>query len=177
MVAALLIVASLVGLRAELGRSDAVREAWGPRVTVWTAAADLEAGHVLTGPDVVALSLPPAALPHDPATDAPHGRRLVDAVGRGEILRVGRIQGADPSVDGARVAAGRGGIALSTPAPHLEIGDRVDLYGLIDGGLVAAGARVVELTDDVPVVTVADHEIGAVIRAFTIGDLIPVLTG
>ena len=72
---------------------------------------------------------------------------------------------------------GRGGIALSTRAPHLEIGDRVDLYGLIDGDLVAADARVVDLTDDMPVVTVADHEIGAVIRAFTTGDVVPVLTG
>ena len=176
-IAALLIVASLVGLRAEHRRNDALRDAWGRSVTVWTAAADLDAGHVLTGDDLVARSLPPAALPDDPATDAPHGHRLVDAVGRGEILRVGRIQGDDPAVDGSRVATGRGGIALSAPAPHLELGDRVDLYGLLDGDRVAAGARVVDLTDGVPVVTVADHEIGAVIRAFTTGDVVPVLTG
>ena len=176
-VATLLILLSIVGLRAEHRSAAAVRDEWGPIVTAWIVVTDLETGHVLSEHDVVSRRLPPAALPADAVAVAPHGRRLLDPVGEGEIVRVGRVDGGDPLTGGSRVGQGRGAVALSAPSPHLEIGDRVDLYGLFDGDIVASDAEVVDLADGVPVVAVDDHDLPAVIRAFTTGDVVPVVKG
>ncbi|MEZ5247540.1 MAG: SAF domain-containing protein [Acidimicrobiales bacterium] len=176
--AALLILASLVALRAEHQAAARLRAEWGPHVAAWTVVTDLESGHVLAESDLVTRLLPPAALPADAVTVAPVGGRLLDSVGEGEIVRAGRVDGVDEASDGSHLGSGRGAVALSSAAPHLEVGDRVDLYGLLDGDLVAAGAVVVDVTDDrVPVVAVDDGDLPAVIRAFTTGDVVPVVTG
>jgi Flp pilus assembly protein CpaB len=175
-VATLLIVASIVLLRAEQRGAAALRDQWGPTVTAWTVVADLDSGHVLGQGDLAMRRLPPAALPADAVATAPYGRRLLDPVGEGEIVRAGRVDGGDPGPSGSRLGSGRGAVALTMPAPHLEIGDRVDLYGLLDGDIVAADAEVVDVTHEVPVVAVDDRDLPAVIRAFTTGDVVPVVT-
>lgn len=174
-VAALLIFASILGLRAEQARTTAMREQWGPMITAWVAAADFEAGHLLSEGDLEARLLPPAAVPPDAVADPPHGSRLADPVGRGEIVRAARIRGGDISVNGSRVGPGRGAVALNSAAAHLEVGDRVDLYGLLDGVRVADDTEIITITDGFPVVAIDDSDLAGVIRAFTVGDVVPVL--
>ena len=175
--AALLIVLSLVAVRAERNRARALRDDWGPAVTTWTAALDLDAGHVLLAGDLVVRDLPPVALPTDAVRDAPLGRRLADPVSAGEIIRLGRLQGGDVSPNGALVGPGRGAVSLTSPSPHLAVGDRVDLYGLLDGDLVADRSEVIAISDGLAVVAVEARFLPAVIRALTLGDVVPVLVG
>ena len=175
--ATLLILASIIGVWVQQRSAAALRDEWGPSVTAWTVVTDLDIGHVLSEDDVISRPLHPAALPADAVAVAPHGRRLLDAVGEGEIVRAGRVDGGDSAAGGSRVGSGRGAVALSTASPHLEIGDRVDLYDLFDGDIVSTDAEVVGLTDDVPLVAVDEQDIPAVIRAFTTGNVVPVLKG
>ena len=122
-------------------------------------------------------SLPPVALPADPATAPPFGRRLRDGMAAGEILRDGRLQNSVSSETGALVGDGRGAVALISSTPHLEPGDRVDLYALLSGEIVAEHAEVIAVTDGMAVVAVDDDALADVILAFTTGDVVPVLVG
>lgn len=177
MVAALLIAASLAALGNERARAVASRDQWGPSTTAWVAVDDLDAGHLLVDGDVTAVLLPPAAVPADAATGSPLGQRLADPMGEGEIVRLGRLRGGEESVTSARVGPTRGAVPLATAAPHLEVGDRVDLFALLDGAAVATDAEVVAMVDGLPVVAVDRAELPAVIGAFSLGDVVPVLVG
>jgi hypothetical protein len=173
--AAFLIGVSLLVLRIDHRRVENAEAMWYPATTAWIAATDLDAGHLLGADDVVSRRLPPIALPVDAVADAPVGKRLADAIGAGEIIRGGRLRGGDGALSGSLVGSGRGALALTTAAPHLEVGDRVDLYGLFTGALVAAGAEVISLVDDAPVVAVSTSEVSAVVRALATGEVVPVV--
>lgn len=177
MVAALLIAASLAALGNERARAVALRDQWGPTTAAWVTVDDLDAGHLLVDGDVTPVRLPPSAVPADAATDSPLGHRLADPMGEGEIVRLGRLRGGEESVTSSRVGPTRGAVALSVAAPHLEVGDRVDLYALLDGATVATDGEVVSMVDGVPVVAVERSELAAVIQAFSLGDVVPVLVG
>ena len=177
MVAAILIVASLAALGNERARAVALRDQWGPTTTAWVAVDDLDAGHLLVDGDVTSALLPPSAVPTDAATGSPLGHRLADPMGEGEIVRLGRLRGGEESVTSSRVGPTRGAVPLSTAAPHLEVGDRVDLFALLDGASVATDAEVVSMVDGIPVVAVERADLSAVIRAFSLGDVVPVLVG
>lgn len=168
---------SLIALRAERDRTAEVRSRWATTTPVWVAGSDLDAGHLLREEDLVSRRLPPAALPTDAAHEPPFGRRLRDSLGEGEIVRLGRLDDSAGSANGSRVGTDRGAIALNSMADHLTIGDRVDLFGLLDGHVVAADAHVIDMADGFPVVAVDVADLPAVIRAFSIGDVVPVLVG
>jgi Flp pilus assembly protein CpaB len=170
-----LITVALMGVQAERQRADAVRGAWSPTTTVWVSDRELDAGHLLSEGDVELRALPPAAIPVDAAIEPPWGRRLVVSIGRGEILREARLDATGSSAAGSRVGPRRGAVSLTAPAPHLEPGDRVDLYRLLDGRVVASGAEVIAVVDERPLVAVGRAELGAVVEAFTTGDVVPVL--
>ncbi len=142
---------------------------------MWVSDRDLGAGHLLSEDDVELLTLPPAAVPSDAIIEPPWGRRLVVSIGRGEILREARLDTTGSSAVGSRVGPQRGAVSLTAPAPHLEPGDRVDLYRLLDGRVVASGAEVIAVVDGTPLVAVGRAELGAVVEAFTTGDVVPVL--
>jgi len=162
-------------LRSEHQRVAAAENLWGDRHSVWIATSTIEAGQVIRTADVVRRDLPLASLPADAANDSPVGRRLRDTVISGEIIRSGRLSDNNSSETASQVGAGRGAIALAVAAPHLEPGDRVDLYALLSGELVAADARVIRVIDERPVIAIEQASIRAVIQAFTMGDVVPVL--
>ena len=177
LLAVLLIAIALWAVRAEQRRADAASGAWSPHTDAWVAAANLEAGHLLEAHDIVHRALPPAALPVDAVREPPLGRRLTDAVGRNEVLREGRIDGRGSSANASQVGSGRGAVSLTQPTPHIQLGDRVDLYEPVTGAIVASGAEVIAVIDEIAVVAVVDHMLDDVIRAFISGDVVPVLVG
>ncbi len=174
-----LAVALLLGARldAAIGAADAAERAWRPVDEVWVAVADLDAGVEITPDDVRPARLPSAALPRDPVTENPVGRRLRDAVAAGEIIRIGRLTDGTDGTLVALLPADHGGVRLQSPAPHLRVGDVVDLYARLDGERVAARAEVVSIDDDLPTVAIATADLPAVIGAFTTGDVVPVVVG
>ncbi len=177
LVTGLLVAAAWWAIQAEHRRAENAAAAWGPATIVWVAATDLDAGHLLASPDLIERTLPPGALPADVVTEPPLGQRLVDAVGQGEILREARVDGVGSSANGSVVGDGRGAVRLSLPTPHLQPGDHVDLYGLVTGSIVASRAEVIAVVDEIAVVAVAEEVLGDLIRAFTSGDVVPVLVG
>jgi pilus assembly protein CpaB len=174
-----LIVAMGVGgyLDRTVGEAAEAAEAWAPLTDTWVAATDLAAGITLGPADVVRRPLPAAALPRDPVRESPVGRRLHDDLVAGEVVRDGRLADGATGPLAARLPEGAGGVRLLSPAPHLAAGDVVDLYALLNGERVARGAEVISMDDDLPTVAVAGAELPAVVRAFTTGDVVPVLVG
>lgn len=176
-VALVLVALSLIGAGAEHDRLRTARQEWGPATTTWIARDALAAGHLLAEVDVVARRLPPVAVPVDAVAESPVGRRLTEAVGAGEVLQNTRLSDGGTSANGSRVGNGRGAVALSTTPTPLDVGDVVDLYALLDGTIVATGAEVIAVTDQIPLVAVDHDDLGAVIRSFSLGDVVPVLVG
>jgi hypothetical protein len=174
-----LIVAFVVGgyLDRAAGEATEAADAWAPLTDVWVAAGDLEAGIALEPADLVRRSLPAVALPRDPVRESPVGRRLHDGLVAGEVVRDGRLADGATGPLAARLPEGAGGVRLLNPAPHLAAGDVVDLYALLSGERVARGAEVISMDDGLPTVAIAAGELPAVVRAFTTGDVIPVLVG
>jgi SAF domain len=174
-----LVIALLLGNRLDtaIGAARDTERAWRPIEGIWVAAVDLDAGATIAPGDVAVTVLPAAALPRDPVPDSPVGRRLRDPLAAGEIIRVGRLTDGAGGPLVARLPADHGGLRLRTPAPHLRVGDLVDLYTLLDGERVAARAEVVSLDEDLPTVAVATGDLPAVIRALTTGDVVPVVVG
>lgn len=161
----------------ERARAVTAASAWGAGEAVWVATRELPAGVPIDETDVERRILPRGALPSDAVHDSPVDLRLRDAVTAGEILRSARLTGPEVGLLAARLPAGTGGVQLRTVAPHLGIGDIVDLHTLLDGIPVTRGAEVVGIDDDVPTVAVVTADIDAVIRAFTTGDVVPVVVG
>lgn len=124
-----LLAALLVGLSVAMGLS-ALRPPLGPLSPLVVAAADLPAGHRLTGSDLGLAQWPADLVPAGGATDAASllGQVLADGLHRGEpvldtrLIGPGLALGLDPR---CRVLA----VPLSQPPPPglLRPGDRVDL--------------------------------------------------
>jgi len=164
-------------VRGEHERIRAIEASWGESRLTWVANREVGAGDAIGDADVVSRELPLAALPDDAAIDSPVGQRLTEAVATGEIIRTGRLSDRAASETASQVEVGHGALALTSAAPHLEPGDRVDLYALLTGEVVARNARVIRVVDGQPVVTVEQRSLAAVIVAFTTGDVVPVLVG
>lgn len=163
------LLATTITMRAE-DAAERTRDQWTSTTTAWTAAHDLAAGTSLTPADLVTQPLPHTALPVDAVLDPPVGEVLLDDLATGEIVREGRLRGPEAGSGGA--------LRLTEASPHLEPGDRVDLYRLLDGQAVARGARVVAVdADGIPVVQVATAELPAVIASLTTGSVVPVTIG
>lgn len=175
--AIVLISISLLALRHERDRAHTVRNAWNPSHDVWMTTDDFPAGHRLEPGDVELRALPSAALPADPVNASPVGQRLHQPVGEGEILREQRLRPGDRSAAGSTVGDGRGAVAITAPSPHLEPGDRVDLYDVLTGDKVATGGEVISTIESVALVAVADLDISRVIRSLATGDVVSVLVG
>lgn len=117
-------------------------------VPVWSAAADLAAGTVLSGADIVAVDvrLDDVAGAYLSTSVRPEGRTLARAVGHGELLpRTALEEPADLVQVALPVQAG-------FVPPALDRGQVVDVYAVADpaAGAAAAGNGTV-----VPVVTAA----------------------
>ncbi|MEM7141172.1 MAG: SAF domain-containing protein [Actinomycetota bacterium] len=153
------------------------RDAWGSTTSAWVATRPVAAGATLTAADVTNRALPRAVVPADPdaLADSPIGRRATTDLVDGEIVLADRL--AASSGVAALLRDGEGAIALARATPHLDVGHRVDLHALVTGERLASSARVVQLTDAVPVVAVAAGQLPAVIRAMTTGDVVAVLVG
>lgn len=172
--AALALGAFQVNARAE-DRAERARRAWGEHETVWVATSPIDAGAVIHPDAVAPRQLPRAALPDDAATSSPVGRRTAVALAAGESIRSARLAGRGPIA--AQLADDEGAIGLTVAAPHVVPGDIVDLHSQLTGERVAAGARVLRVDDDVPVVAVAEADLAALVRTFTTGDVVAVVVG
>jgi hypothetical protein len=174
-----LALALSAGALLDQARRDAVtaENSWTPAADVWVMTADLEAGVTIGPVDVVARSLPSAALPRDPVRESPVGLRLRDGVAAGEILRLGRIADSSAGVLASQLPAGSAGLQLPGATTHLGIGDVIDLYALLTGERVATGAEVIAINDGLPTVAIATADLPAVVRTFTTGDVVPVVVG
>ncbi|MEQ8840130.1 MAG: hypothetical protein RIB98_04045 [Acidimicrobiales bacterium] len=177
LLAVLLVAICLSTVRSAQQRSEIAAAAWTPHLDAWVTTGELAAGHRLAEGDVVRRPLPAGALPRDATVDSPVGRHLADAVGEGEILRDGRLGDPAATANSSLVGPGRGAVGLPTPSPHLQVGDRVDLYALFTGARVGADAEVLSVVDGLAVVAVADEYVPSVIGALSVGELVPVLVG
>lgn len=175
--AAALILLTLWALRSDHAGTRAVRAGWEASTDTWQADRPLDAGQVLGPADVRRVALPPIALPLDAVIDNPVGRRVSVAIAPGEILRAERLAGPGDSANASLVGPGRGALTLAADAPHLDQGDRVDLYALLDGSVLATDAEVIAIADTAPVVAIGDSDLPAVIQALSFGDVVPVLVG
>ena len=155
--------------------ADQARADWASREEVWVATRDLFAGTALGADDIELLELPRIALPRDAVTSDPGGSTLASSMVRGEVLRVGRIESHVLSPTAARLPAQTAGLTITVSQSALAVGDRVDVYGLLDGNLLASGAEVIAVNDNQPTLAIAETELPAVIRALTIGGVVPVL--
>lgn len=175
----LLVVALAVTFGAGYGRvhRDAVtaQDAWRPTSPAWVAATDLSAGAVIGASDVESRLLPAATLPRDVQTKSPIGLRLRETVVRGEIVRTGRLSDAAAGTIGAQLRPGTAAMRLTDPAPHLSIGDTIDLYALLGGERVAERARVLTIDEGNATVAIAEVFVPDVVRALTTGDVVPVI--
>ena len=103
------------------------------------------------------------------------GRAVLGAGGGGPVPAAPR--GVSPEATlASHLDPDAGAIRLDHQATHLRPGDTVDLYALLTGAIVATGAEVLAVDDGRPIVAVARDEIPAVVRTFTTGDVVAVLT-
>lgn len=133
----------------------AVREAVPPGGRdVLVVTRDVAAGEAIG--DAVELRTVPAELvPADALTSIDGGARANTEIAAGEVVIQRRLTDASSEL-AARLGERRSAVAVADEAPvALQVGDRVDLYGLDDGGavtLLVTGSEVVALD---PAVTVA----------------------
>jgi Flp pilus assembly protein CpaB len=123
------------------------RDAWGASTRVAVATRTLRAGDTLRADDLHWVRLPNAAIPPN-TTDHVVGRRLMTAVGVGEVIGPSRLTSARVSRLRAKTGAGRVAVPVSIGdvTPVVVDGDVVDVLDA-SGAVVASSARVLQVAD------------------------------
>ncbi len=119
--------------------ADQAAEQWDPDRTVWVAATPLPAGAEIATGDVVARPAPAALTPADATAESPVGARVTVAHAAGEILRDARLVGRDDSTVTSLIPAGHSAVTVDVDEDIFVVGDRVELYALLNGRLVGSG--------------------------------------
>jgi hypothetical protein len=162
------VVATLAALAAaavhgEMTSIAAERDRWGSTRTVLVARHQLEPGDPITA-DLV--DLPTAAVPDSALDEVPNGALVRQRVAVGEVLT-----GLDVTArSGPAALAERGTVvvALADPlAPDVTAGLHVQVVA--DGLVIADGARITGVVDDVIFVAVASDDAPAVAAAAQTG--------
>lgn len=156
--------------------ANETREQWQTEINGWTVTRELAAGTTLTAADVAATRLPTAGTPHDATRSDPQGLTLRDSMARGEVVRDGRLTSVSGKI-AAQLGEATAGLTIAVDGTPLEVGDLVDLYGLIDGTRLATNAAVIAMHEGFVTVAVAEQQIQAVIQSLTTGGVVPALVG
>lgn len=138
-----------------MGRVEAARRSWGEQRSVWMAAADVDAGGLVS---VHRVELPLQAIPPDAVTSAPSGARAVQHIGEGEIVTAADLG------SGVLAALPPGWRAIAVPTDPARLpagaGDHVAVYAngveLVDDGIV------IDTADGIVTVAVPASAAGAV---------------
>ncbi len=160
--------------------AEAARAAWGDPVEVVVAARDLDAGDVVQAADVRTERWPSAVVPGGAVDEAPLGRVLSADVVAGEALVGARLAPdglSGPAAlvpDGWRAVAVPSSAGFGAPVPPLRLGDRVDVLA---PDLVAAGAVVVAVDDEVVTIAVSADDAPAVAEAMAVAVVVLALRG
>ncbi len=159
--------------------ADRERRQWSASTTVWVLAGDVTAGELLEPGDLEALALPAVAVPDSAIAaerESPAGRRVRVDLHTGEILLASRLAGAASSAVAARLPADTRGIVI--PAGEFDpfvIGDRTDLFDLLDGRPLVREALVVDTSATTITVAIGSDRIGIVVESLAAGGVVAVL--
>jgi len=136
----------------------------------------MDAGRLLTSADIKSVDLPLAALPADASTSNPIGRRLGDAMMRGEIVREGRLANGDTGAVAALLGPLTRGVTIPVDEGSiLEVGDRVELLAIVGGQPLAVGAVVIHADGRWATFSVPENRVSAVVNELAVGGVMPVL--
>jgi Flp pilus assembly protein CpaB len=135
------------------------------------------AGQVVGDESVEHRSVPDGLRPPGAATDPSEvvGRTAAVDLAVGEVVRTSRLAPDEAPGVAAVLPPGRRGlpVALALPVPGLQAGQRVDLVAAEPAtgraATVAEGAPVLEVTEDVVLVSVSSAEVPAVAAAVGAG--------
>lgn len=152
------------------------REEWQTEFTGYVVAHDLEAGTTLAEGDMIASRLLLAGTPRDATLRNPIGQTLRDSMAAGEVIRDGRLT-ATASKLAAQLGGTSSGLTIANDGTPLTEGDIVDIYGLLNGGKLANGSRVLSVGEDTITLAIQNSQLGGVIEALTTGGVLPVLVG
>jgi len=160
-------------------------DAFGTVERVAVARQGIDAGQRIYDGDIAWRDLPSGVLPDQTATDVV-GRRAAAPIHAGEPIVDARLAPDGVSPLAAQVPAGRQAMALplDTPAPPLEVGDRVDVWAVFAPGptdipadRVARRAPVVAVTDEAVTVALVDDEVAPTALALRTGSIVIALDG
>jgi Flp pilus assembly protein CpaB len=163
-------------------RADEERTRWGTGRTVVVATRAIPIGALVDAGNTERRALPVAALPDGAVEQLAPGTRASQSMGAGEVVVGHRLGRADAGPVAALVPAGARGVAIGgrAPRPALRSGDRVDVITRADGGLgavVARGAPVLTIDDQVVVVAVTPAEVAEVAAAALDGTAVLAVSG
>lgn len=159
--------------------ADRQRRQWSTSSTVWVVTGDVTAGDVIEPHDLEPRNLPAAALPEGALTverSSPSGHRARVDLHPGEVLLGPRLTGDAPSEVTARLPADTRGVVI--PAGETDpfvVGDRVDLYDLLDGRPLERDALVVAVEATTITVAVRSDRTGTVVASLAAGGVVAVL--
>jgi Flp pilus assembly protein CpaB len=173
---AVAVIAGAVVERAVASAADA-RRRWGEAAPALVATRALAAGTPLDASDSEVRSIPLALVPAGAlATRPANGVPLAAPVSAGEIITAARVGRGGRSATASLLPDGRRGVAVPRPdGLPLRVGDDVDVAGA--GGLLTAGAVVLDVSDSAAVIAVVAADAPAVAHAAAAGDAVPVLAG
>jgi Flp pilus assembly protein CpaB len=159
----------------------AERDAWGTTVEVVVVRRAVDAGDAITGGDVAVEPWPEAIVPEGALRSLPPGAVASAALLPGEAVLAARVAPAGSGPVAALVPTGWRAVAVptsasgfGTPAPPLEVGDRVDLLA---PDPVATGAVVVAVDDAAVTVAVPADDAPALAEALAATVVTVVLRG
>ncbi|HEX4903379.1 MAG TPA: SAF domain-containing protein [Acidimicrobiales bacterium] len=168
-------------------QAEAATARYGATATAWVARTDLTPGDRIGDDDVALEPRPAAFVPAGAVEDDPTGRRVVDAVGEGEVLGEHRLAGGDRRGVAALVPDGWRALAIPAvdAALPVEVGQRVDVLAAADTGdrgpagtVVAEDGIVVHVADDATVtVAVAGEDAVRLVAALAGGYVSLALVG
>lgn len=174
-----------------MGEASARASRLGGLVDVPVATRRLDAGVALRTTDVAVRRLPAALLPNGQLAASPAGKVALVPLAAGEVLLAAKLVPDGVSGVAALVPDGHRALAVPVDAGALALrpGDRVDVlatFDVADAGAqpagpptfpVAAGALVVDATDDAITVAVTADEAPRVAFALARGTVTLALTG
>jgi hypothetical protein len=169
-------LAGAVVERAVASAADA-RHRWGATRPALITTRPVPAGELLDPSNSVLRSIPLVLWPDGALASFPDPPvPAAAALTRGEIVTAALVGRGGRSPTAALLPDGSRGVAVARPdGLALRVGDHVDVAGA--SGVLATGARVIDVTDSTAVIAVDAGDAPAVARAAAAGDAVPVLAG